>query len=125
VLANVRLRHVYERFLGVADGLPDPPVFGVFGVIAYAIIANICYTGGWIAELFVRTWMLPADSCSFGLRTFRRGMKFSICLTLFPGVLSWAVFLGDLALVIAFQPIPNPDRREEVSGWHGGREVDY
>jgi hypothetical protein len=82
----------------VANALPDPPIFMPLGIIAYAVMANVCYTGGWIAELLVRTWMLPDDSCSFGLRTFRRGMKFSICLTLFPALLSWAVFLFSLGV---------------------------
>jgi hypothetical protein len=87
---------------GVANALPDPPIFMPLGIIAYAIMANICYTGGWIAELFVGTWKTRADTAAFGLRAFRAGMKFSIYLTLFPAVLSWVVFLVRLALAHRF-----------------------
>jgi len=35
-------------------GLPNPPLFALFAVIIYGILANACYTGGWVAELIVR-----------------------------------------------------------------------
>jgi hypothetical protein len=95
-----------EPLLGVENGLPDPPIFVVLGVAAYAIIANICYTGGWISELLVGTWKTSAEASAFGHRAFRRGMQFSICLTLFPAVLSWALLLVRVAAVHRSAPSP-------------------
>jgi hypothetical protein len=87
---------VSEPIVGEAIGLPDGGIFIIFGILLYAIAANICYTGGWIVELFL-VRRSPMQAQAFGPRAFRRGMKFSIGLTLFPALLSWAVFLGDLA----------------------------
>jgi hypothetical protein len=42
-----------EKF-GEPLGLPDPPIFALFAVIAYGIGANVCFTGGWTTELLVR-----------------------------------------------------------------------
>jgi hypothetical protein len=66
------------------------------GIIAYAIAANVCYTGGWVAEL-VLARRLPQNTGQFAVRAFKIGMKFSVGLTLFPAVMSWAVFLVMLA----------------------------
>jgi hypothetical protein len=30
------------------------PILAVFGVFAYGIMANVCYTGGWISELVAK-----------------------------------------------------------------------
>ena len=66
-------------------GLPDPPAFGVIAIAIYAIMANVCYTGGWIAELIVRkAWPLEADK--FATRSFSLGLTFSILLSLTPGL---------------------------------------
>lgn len=40
---------VSEAAVGVPIGLSDGPLLGVFAAIAYGIMANVCYTGGWIA----------------------------------------------------------------------------
>jgi hypothetical protein len=87
---------VSEPIVGEAIGLPDGGIFIIFGILLYAVLANVCYTGGWIVELLLAR-RSPTRAAGFGLLAFRRGMKFSICLTLFPAVISWAVFLGDLA----------------------------
>jgi hypothetical protein len=66
-------------------GLPDPPAVGVVAVVLYAIMANVCYTGGWIAELIVRrAW--PEEADRFATRSFSLGLTFSILLSLTPGV---------------------------------------
>src|SRR5687768_16470084 len=33
---------------GAPFGLPDPPGLALVGVVLYGIVANLCYTGGWI-----------------------------------------------------------------------------
>jgi hypothetical protein len=38
---------------GAPIGLPDPPILAVLGALLYGILANVCYTGGWIVELVV------------------------------------------------------------------------
>lgn len=64
-------------------GLPDPPIIAVFGILAYGIAANVCYTGGWVAEWMVRKiWRERAGA--FGEISFVLGLLFSILLTLVP-----------------------------------------
>jgi hypothetical protein len=68
-------------------GLPDPPILAVFGVIAYGIAANVCYTGGWLTEWVVRkVWRERAGV--FGEISFVLGVVFSVLLTLVPAGLA-------------------------------------
>lgn len=88
---------VGEKYLRVPIGLPDPPIFAIFSVIAYGVMANICYTGGWIAELIAnKVWQDQAQR--FGPITFTFGILFSIMLTLLPGVLVWGVLIINLLI---------------------------
>jgi hypothetical protein len=66
-------------------GLPNPPLFALFGVVIYGIMANICYTGGWMAELVVRR-IWPHEADRFATLSFFTGLAFSILLTLAPGI---------------------------------------
>ena len=46
-----------ELLFDAPFGLPDPPIFALVAVVFYAVAANVCFAGGWIAELVVRhTW---------------------------------------------------------------------
>ncbi len=84
---------VSERWLGIPIGLPDPPVFAIFGVIVFAVAANVCYTGGWIAEWLVRkAW--PTESERMGPISFALGMVFAVVLTLSPSVLVGLMAIG-------------------------------
>jgi len=76
-------------------GLPDPPLFLAFGVAFYAIAANACFTGGWLAEIAIRRlWKNPwAD---FGPVTLALGVGFSVLLTLTPGILITGTLLVQL-----------------------------
>lgn len=66
-------------------GLPDPPLFALFGVVIYGIMANVCFTGGWLAELVVRrVW--PREADRFATLSFSLGLVFSVLLTLAPGI---------------------------------------
>ena len=85
-----------EQFLGEPLGIPNPPVVALFAVVAYGIMANVCYTGGWVAELLVqRIW--PEEGKAFGRISFFLGLTFSILLTLVPGVVIAAI--GALSLL--------------------------
>jgi len=67
-------------------GLPDPPLFAIFGVILYGILANVCFTGGWVAELIVqRIW--PEEANRFATTSFSLGLILSVLLTLTPAIL--------------------------------------
>ena len=65
-----------EPLVGEAIGVPDPPIIAPLGILAYGIMANICYTGGWIAELLLTTFNNSINTTAFGLGAFRLGVKF-------------------------------------------------
>jgi hypothetical protein len=71
---------------------PAPTGLTFFAVICYAMIANLCYTGGWLVELIVRkTW--PGEADRFAVLSFSLGLAFSVLLTLLPGFLAgvWGI----------------------------------
>ena len=77
---------VGELAFGIPFGLPDPPIFAVAAVVVYALGANVCFAGGWIAELIVRrAW--PDESDRFGTLSFTLGLVFAVVVTLLPPVL--------------------------------------
>jgi hypothetical protein len=79
-----------EQIGGVPLGLPDPPILAVIGVIAFGVIANVCYTGGWIVELLVaKVWRV--ESTRFGPIAFTLGTAFSVLVALAPAGLNLAV----------------------------------
>jgi hypothetical protein len=62
-------------------------------VVAYAILANLCYTGGFFTELVMRKF-LGAGAPRPGPALLRMGLTFSVGLTLFPtaiAVIDWVV----------------------------------
>lgn len=66
-------------------GLPDPPLFAVFGVILYALLVNICYTGGWMVELAIRA-IWPEQADRFATLSLSLGVLLTILVTLLPGI---------------------------------------
>lgn len=75
-----------ERTLGEPIGLPDPPLFAVVGAVLYGVLANVCYTGGWIVEtMAVR--MFRWDTAAWGPRIWVWGTTFSVVLTLMPALI--------------------------------------
>lgn len=66
-------------------GLPDPPLFGILLITLYGILANVCYTGGWLAELAVRS-ARGLEAGRFGEITFTLGLLFSVALTCLPAL---------------------------------------
>jgi hypothetical protein len=59
---------------------PGPPLLLV---VAYGVGANIAYSAGWLAELFLRRWFGSRTSI-VGAALFRYGFVFSVGLTLLP-----------------------------------------
>jgi hypothetical protein len=84
-----------EQRGGDPIGVPDPPILAIFGVLAYGVMANICYTGGWVAELVVRRFR-PRAHQRLGQLAFGAGLAFSVLITLLPAALavSFAVATG-------------------------------
>ena len=75
-----------QEFFNSDFGVPDPPFFALFGVILYGILANICFTAGWIVELFLRRFS-PRKADRFATNGFFYGVIFSVFLTRAPAAL--------------------------------------
>jgi hypothetical protein len=82
-----------DSMVGEPIGMTDGPLLGVFMILPYAVLANICYTAGWISELLVRTTRTADDAAAFAIRAFRAGITFSIFITLSPAAICWLVFV--------------------------------
>jgi hypothetical protein len=71
------------------------PLVGLIGIFVYAIMANVCFTFGWVTELLVRkAW--PRQTDQFATQCFSLGVGVSVLLTLTPGIL--AIVVGIFAL---------------------------
>jgi ABC-type branched-subunit amino acid transport system permease subunit len=74
---------------GPESGLP------ILAIPVYAVMANICYTGGWVAESVIRKrWPEQADR--FATLSLALGIAFSVLLTLSPAVIVGAAGLFGL-----------------------------
>jgi hypothetical protein len=79
-----------ERKFGEAIGLPDSPLFGIMAIFLYGIGANICYTAGWILELFAKNiWKKPIKD--FAPAAFAIGTFFSVVLNFAPVIVCFIV----------------------------------
>lgn len=77
-------------------GVPGSPLFALIAMAFYAVMANVCYTGGWLGELLVRAaW--PKQANRFATLTMSWGVLVSVLLTAAPGIL--LVTLGLLTLI--------------------------
>ncbi len=81
-----------EASVGEAIGMPDGPLLGIFFIPLYAILANICYTGGWVTELVARATAKADLATALGLWAFRWGISVSIFVTLTPAIVCWIAF---------------------------------
>jgi hypothetical protein len=81
-----------DSMVGEPIGMTDGPLLGVFMIVPYALLANVCYTAGWVSELLVRTTRTADDAAAFAVRAFRAGIAFSIFITLCPAAICWLVF---------------------------------
>ena len=77
-------------------GALGSPLFTVFAVILYALAVNVCYTGGWIAELLIRiAWREQADR--FARLSLSLGLLLTVLVTLVPAVVVSAAGIFGLA----------------------------
>lgn len=84
VVIMVVVALICERRIGIPIGMSDPPVLMIVAAVAYGIFANLCYTGGWIAELLARPRLGSERARAFGEASFKIGIGFSVVLTLLP-----------------------------------------
>jgi len=77
---------------------PIPLIPSVIIPLAFGVMANVCYTGGWMAELWIRRW-LGREMEPVGPALFRYGFAFSIGLALFPLAMA---SLAKLAVILRF-----------------------
>jgi hypothetical protein len=86
--------HLIARIPPQPVAIPIEPTIIIPAV--YGVLANICYTGGWMAELGIRN-ALGREMEPVGPTLFRYGFAFSIGLTLFPVAI---ISLAKLLLVL-------------------------
>ena len=81
---------VFELVSALPPQLPGPG-FVWRGVVVYAVLANLGYSLGWVAEVVMRAlWKEQAPDA--GPALFRQGLSFAVGLTLLPiplVALSW------------------------------------
>jgi hypothetical protein len=75
---------------------PMPWQLTLMGPLVFGTLANICYSGGWATELFLRRY-LRDENGTIGAALFRYGFAFSIGLTLFPAGISILAWLARVA----------------------------
>lgn len=98
---------ISDATVGVPIGLSDGPLLEVFAAVAYGVMANICYTGGWIAELAMRSIYGPELADAYGARMYRFGLRFSLVLTFVPAVVCWIALA--VAVMTGHKPEPGPE----------------
>jgi hypothetical protein len=67
-----------------------PPLLAILGILIYGVMADVCFTGGWLAELVVRK-ISPREADRFAASSFSYGLAFSLLLTLSPAIIIGAV----------------------------------
>jgi hypothetical protein len=89
--------HIIARIPPMSQSIPWEPT--VFIPLIYGFLANVCYTGGWMAELWIRN-TLGREMEPVGPTLFRYGFAFSIGLTLFPvAIISLFKFVQTLRML--------------------------
>lgn len=75
--------------LGVATvlqtlvGPPNHPFVPLRAIVAYGVLANMCYSTGWVVETVLQKW-LGRETYGLGPALYRHGLVFSVGLTLLP-----------------------------------------
>ncbi len=72
-------------------------------ILAYALLANVCYTFGWALEATAqRLW--GERTPRFGPALFRQGLAFSVGLTLLPVLIASLSWFVRVIMVVAHRP---------------------
>jgi hypothetical protein len=76
-----------------------PVVFEWRPIVAFGLLANICYTSGWAIEAAAQ-WIWKERCPAFGPALFRQGLAFSAGVTLLPILVVSIGWLGRLVAII-------------------------
>ena len=68
---------------------PAPNGLTLLAIIFYGVVANLCFTGGWVVEILVRK-LWPKEADRFATSSLYVGLLFSTLLTLAPGIVAGA-----------------------------------
>lgn len=102
ITTGVLAMSIANAFLETPIQRPDPPLF--FFAFLYAVVVNVFYTGGWVAELcWRRCWR--TDPSGLAMLSFRLGLVLSILVTLFPAVIAVAFAVH---AIFARKPLISP-----------------
>jgi len=71
----------------------------LLGVLAYGVLANGFYTGGWLVEMAAR-WLWGREAPAMGPLLYRQGLIFSVGLTLFPLVIGILLTVAKVILSV-------------------------
>jgi hypothetical protein len=82
ILAIIGFEFVMDKAIPLGEDAIEPMALFI-GVSLYAIVANLCYTLGWITELILRRYD-PQLARKSAPRMFRFGLWFSCALTTLP-----------------------------------------
>lgn len=75
---------------------PDPPILAI---MFFAFMANVCYTGGEIAEVIARRFF-DDEADHFGEIAFSLGLLLSVSITILPAILFIVqIILGYLDII--------------------------
>lgn len=73
------------------------PIFEIASIILYGIVANACYSGGWISEILAKAiWKERAGA--IGEISFAFGLVFSVVVTLLPAIVIFCFALSSMVL---------------------------
>jgi hypothetical protein len=87
LVANALLR-------GDGCGIPDPPLLGLFAIVGYGVMANVCYALGAFAEVVGRVTVGRENASKLGRTAFVVGLALSVIMTISPAVLVPLLCLG-------------------------------
>jgi hypothetical protein len=86
----ISLAAIYLTHPGPGFPIPWQPI------VAYGVMANICYSGGAVAEIIAhRLW--GEEVLPMGPAVFRHGLIFSVGLSLLPVLMSGFLLIGRIA----------------------------
>ncbi len=88
---------------------PGSPGLAYLAILLYGVIANLFFTGGWIAEILVRK-LWPQEADRFATLSFSLGLQVSVLLTLAPAIIFGAatiiMLVAHLFGVVPQKPAP-------------------
>jgi hypothetical protein len=103
VATAVTVSVICDKLIGEPIGMPDPAIFAIVGIVVYGIMANVCFTGGWVVELFLaQVWAVRPSR--FGQIAFSLGLLGSVFLTLLPA--GYIVISAAVTLVLHAAGVP-------------------